>query len=219
MIKQRAEQLKNQLKTIEGSDSPIVRWGVLLSVYLIVQQWLIDPYFEWRDETLQQLEANQHQIDSLTALKNSEEKWRNALTKSEQAMTATGQAFITASSYALAQQTMYNQVQELITRFQLKIDSQRLQEAKPAPFGEQIDLQLNLSGHLFDIISFLDALSSAEQVYRFEQLYISVNGEQASLRMTLSGFRLQTPESQPTQASAPTTDVSTTEAVADTELK
>lgn len=210
MINLRPEQLKTQLKNIEGSDSPLVRWGVILSAYLIAQQWLIDPYLDWRDETLQQLEADQRQVNSLTALKNSEEKWRNALTKSEQAMTATGQAFITASSYALAQQTMYNQVQELITRFQLKIDSQRLQEAKPAPFGEQIDLQINLSGHLFDIIGFLDALSSTEQAYRFEQLYISVNAEQASLRMTLSGFRLQTTESQQT---------SPAEAVTDTELK
>ncbi len=214
MIKQRLEHVKAQLKTIEGNDSPIVRWGVILSVYLIAQQWLIDPYLDWRDETLQQLEANQRQINSLTALKNSEEKWRNALTKSEQAMTTTGQAFITASSYALAQQTMYNQVQELITRFQLKIDSQRLQEAKPAPFGEQIDLQINLSGQLFDIIAFLDALSSAKQAYRFEQLYISVNAEQASLRMTLSGFRLQATESQQAQTPAPST-----EAAADTELK
>lgn len=203
MKKQLYEQWE-QLKNSQGADTPLVRWGVLLSVLMIAQMWIIDPYLEWRQQQQDLIQTHQRKIGTLIALQNSVEKWRQALQESESHIQQNEQAFISASSYALAQQKMYNLVHDQINLNQLKIDSQRLEEAKNIQLGEQIELQLNLSGKMFDIINFIDAISQAPQLFNFDQLYIAQNQEDAMLRIRLSTYRLQTVNGQSRQPAADT---------------
>lgn len=195
MKKQLYEQWE-QLKNSQGADTPLVRWGVLSSILMIAQMWIIDPYLEWRQQQQDLLQTHQRKIVTLTGLQNSVDKWRQALQESESYLQQNEQAFISASSYALAQQKMYNLVHDQISVNQLKIDSQRLEEAKNIPLGEQIQLQLNLSGKMFDIVNFIDAISQAPQLFNFDQLYIAQNQQDAMVRITLSTYRLQTVNGQ-----------------------
>ncbi|MDO9105609.1 MAG: hypothetical protein Q7U57_11695 [Methylovulum sp.] len=193
MMKEQLLERWGQLKNAEGVDGPLVRWGVFFSLLLIAHMWIVDPYLAWRQEQVDLMQTNKRQISTLIALQNSVEKWQQALQKSEAQIAQNGEAFISAPSYALAQQKMYNLVQEQISQNLLKVESQRLQDAKSVPLGEQIELQVNLTGKMFDIINFIDALSHAPQLFNFDQLYIAVsqNQQEATIRLTLSSYRLQ----------------------------
>jgi hypothetical protein len=180
-----------KLKNSPGMETPLVRWGVLFSLLIILENVLIEPYFSWRQQQLNLIQAHSRQIAALTALQKSIKAWQSALKLSNLYLKQNDSAFINAPSYALAQQKMYNRLQTEVTQQQLKMDSQRLLAAKTVALGEQIGLQLNLSGQMLHLIDFLDVIAHAPELFTVEKLILSQSQTEATLNITLSSYRLQ----------------------------
>ncbi|MEY4767780.1 MAG: hypothetical protein RL637_419 [Pseudomonadota bacterium] len=180
-----------QLKNSPGADTPLVRWGLFLSMAIVFESYIIEPYFEWRQQQIHHIQIQSRQIASLTALQKSMQQWQQALQLTHQPLSEQQQAFIQANSHTLAQQKLANELQNLIAQHQLKLISQRLLEIKSLAISDQIGLQLEIGGQLLAIIEFIDSIAHHQTAFTVDYLQLSQTQNEAFLKMSIYSYRLK----------------------------
>lgn len=181
-----------KIQNLQDIDSPIVRWGSLLTVFIILWTVLFAPYLQWRGEQHQQLKQKIRKVSRLQALQAAEKKWQKAEQQYQQAETDMLDSLFQQSSYVTAQTELLNLLRQAIKKYNLTLQSQHLEESEQEPnIGQRISITLKLTGELISILRFTDNLSHHAKLLTIEKFYIN-KGTQQKLAVTLkvNGFRL-----------------------------
>jgi len=185
------QSLMLRLRSAEGVDAPIVRWGVLLIISIILWNLLLIPYLEWREQKIEMVQMQVSKVERLRALSSVADQWQAAEVAFSNEAKKLAPLFFQASSYAVAQTDLLTLVHQYLGRFHLIIDSQRLLDAElVSGLGESVGLDLRMHGKLVDILAFVDALSHDSHLLNIDSLYIAKQGDDgAVLQVGLKGYR------------------------------
>jgi hypothetical protein len=185
-------QFKTEWRNRQNFDSPIVIWGGLLSLGIILWAIILTPYIQWRDQQYQQFNQNIKQVSRLQALQDAADEWRQAETQFETAEEKMVASFFQQTSYVTAQTDLLNMLRKEIKNNKLKIESQRLQESETEKnIGQKLSITLRLKGELINVLQLIHNLSQHTKLLNIEKLYIN-KGRKNVMAVTLqvSGFRL-----------------------------
>ncbi len=186
------KQLQTEWHNQQNLDSPVIIWGSLLSVAIILWALILTPYLQWREQEQQQLHQNIRQLSRLQALQKAAGAWQQAEQNYQQAEQQMLASFFQESSYVTAQAALLKMIRTLLKKNKIKLDSQRLHESESEPIiGQRITLTLRLHGKLVNIIRFIHALNQNSKLLNIDKLYLS-REQQTMMPITLqiSGFRL-----------------------------
>lgn len=187
--------IKQQLsrwREIEGMDSPLVRWGGLLSILIILWSSILSPYLQWNTQQKKLFNQKIRKASSLQALQSAEKKWQQAEQQYEQVKQDMLTALFQQPSYVSAQTTLLTLLRELAKKHQITIISQHLEENEEEPsIGQKIGITLSLKGELSGLLSFIDSLSQHDKLLNIEKLSLYKNRNiSIAASLKISGFRL-----------------------------
>ena len=173
------EQLMNywrQLAAMPGSDSPLLRWGVLSVAVIMFWGLILEPYQAWSDMRKEMLQSQLHKVERLRGLQHSAKDWSQASQDYSAAIEKTRPVFLQAASYAMAQSELSSYVIAMAGTAHLKLDSQRLLDMELVEsMGEQVAVYLRVRGKLADMLAFVDAVAQADKLVLLDDLYIGVD--------------------------------------------
>jgi len=181
------------LRSQPGMDEPLVRWG-LLGIFLICFWFLaFAPYLDWREVRQSSIDMQALKAAKTQGLKASSEAWKQSFAQHAKGMEALASALFQDSSYAGAQATLLRMMVGLLQAHHLRLDSQRLLDADVEKhFGQRVGIFLRAQGSRDDILSFIDAVSSADKLIVLDKLYLGRAQGSADIMLQgrLTGFRL-----------------------------
>jgi len=181
----------HQFKALPGSDEPLLRWGLLLTILILVWALLFEPYQAWSDMRRDMLHTELARIDRLHGLQASAKAWAQADKDYTKAIEATRPLMFQAASYAIAQSALLDYLKGEYIAHHLTLVSQRLLDMEPVKgMGEQVAVYVRIKGKLADMLAFVDAAGQGKKLLLLDDLYIGVNTYgTAILQFKAVGFR------------------------------
>lgn len=180
------------IRDIQGMDSPIVRWGSLLTILIILWSGVISPYMQWHHQQHQQMTQKIRKVSRLQALQAAEQNWQKAEQEYLQAEEIMMKSLFQQPSYVTAQTALLELLRKIIKSHQLTLASQHLEESEQEPvIGQRIGITLQLQGELINILRFIHDVSVAKQLLNIEKITMGKSTKKESLTVTLkiNGFR------------------------------
>ena len=180
------------LRSQPGLDEPLVRWG-LVGIFLICFWFFaFAPYLDWRDVRQSSIDMQALKAAKTQDLKASSKAWKQSFAQHEKAMKTLTSALFQDSSYAGAQATLLKMMIGLLQAHHLRLDSQRLLDADVEKgFGQEVGVFLRAQGSRDDVLSFIEAVSSADKLIVLDKLYLGRGQGSAEmmLQFQVTGFR------------------------------
>jgi len=185
------QQLK-KIQQIEGIDTPLVKWGGIVSILIILWAFTLQPYINWRAEQQQQLSQKIRKLSRLQALQAAAADWQQAEQSYQKAQKRMLNSLFQQSSYVTAQTEELDLLRKLIKQNQITLNSQRLKESEIAPIiGERISIILRLQGKLPHFLQLIHQLGQNKKLLNITKLQISKDRNKTlSVTLEISGFRL-----------------------------
>jgi type II secretory pathway component PulM len=185
-------QFKTEWSNRQNFDSPIVIWGGLLSLGIILWALIIMPYLQWRDQQYQQFDQKIKKVSRLQALQEAADEWQQAQQQFQTAEEQMVASLFQQTSYVTAQTELLNILRKEIKNNSLKIESQRLQESETEKnIGQRISITLRLQGELINVLQLIHNLSQHSKLLNIEKLYINKSRQnKMAVSLQVSGFRL-----------------------------
>jgi len=170
-----------------GMDTPLVRWGMLLIVVIVLWAMVIAPFMAWRDEQADYLETRIARVERLLAMQQATDVWLKAQQQYAEAVKASAPAFIAGDSFAVAQSNMLTLLRQAVQQYHLTVESQHLAEPRLVDgLGQEIGIDLRLHGRLADVLAFMDALARHVRLLVADSVYIApVAGQRSGDDMLL----------------------------------
>jgi len=186
------QQLKAELNSGKTLSSPIVRWGIIASIIIILWSFVATPYMQWRQTQLQQHSKQLKQISRLQALKLAAQDWQQAEQHYQQANEQMLKALFQQSSYVTAQTELINLIRKQAKQHQITIDSQRLQESEnQSNIGQRIGVTLRLHGELANTLRLIHSLSQHKKLLTIETIRIAKSRNNTmTITLKINGYRL-----------------------------
>jgi len=177
---------------MQSLDTPIIRWGFVIVMFLVIWSVLLVPYLDWREQRIEMLHMQLSKVERLQALHASLHQWQKSEDMLSEASKELDGLFFQGSSYAVAQTDLLKVMHQYMRDDHLVLESQRLEDAEvDSELGEIIGVNLRFHGKLFDILSFVNALSKDQHLLSFSFLAISYLREnEALLQVKVRGYRL-----------------------------
>jgi len=176
-----------------GMDEPLVRWG-LVGIFLICFWFFaLAPYLDWRDIRQSSIDMQALKAAKTLSLKASSKAWKQSFSQHEKSMGILTESLFHSSSYAGSQAALLRMMVGLLQAHHLQLDSQRLLDAGlEKKFGQRVGIFLRAQGSRDDILSFIDAVSSADKLIVLDKLYLGHAQVSADmmLQFQATGFRL-----------------------------
>jgi len=196
-----AKKILAQLSVQSDSASPLVRWGILVIVLIILWFAMVEPFLIWRGERMDALNRRIDKVERMVAMQQGADTWISAEQDYSKAMKAVGPLFIEGDSYAIVQGKFMALVRKQAGLHKLVVKSQHLRDRVVVPhLGEAVGIDLHLQGHLTDALAFIDALIRTPRLLTIDSLYIAPapgvhaspeHGEKPVLLMLgIKGYRL-----------------------------
>ena len=185
-------QLKTEWSNRQNFDSPIVIWGGLLSLGIILWALILMPYVQWRDQQYKQFDQKIKKVSRLQALQEAADEWQQAQQQFQTAEEQMVASLFQQTSYVTAQTELLTLLRKEIKNNSLKLESQRLQESETEKnIGQRISITLRLKGELINVLQLIHNISQHSKLLNIDKLYIN-KGRQNKMAVTLqvSGFRL-----------------------------
>ena len=190
-----------QLSVQSDSASPLVRWGILVIVLIILWFAMVEPFLIWRGERMDALSSRIDKVERMVAMQQGADTWIGAKQDYAEAMKDAGSLFIEGDSYAIVQGKFMALVRKQAGIYKMVVKSQHLRDSVVVPgLGEAVGVDLHLQGHLSDALAFVDALARSPRLLTIDSLYIaaapgvhtgSEHGEKTVLLMLgIKGYRL-----------------------------
>jgi len=181
-----------QLRSMPGLEGPMVRWGIVGIVFILLWAMLFEPYLDWRTGQAAMLDSQAAKLERLQALTEASDSWKQADVVFKQRTENLKGLFFQGSSYAVSQTDLLQYIRKDIGKFHLVIESQRLLDAEPMPkIGEKAAIYLRLHGKLSDMLAFADALSRSPKLLSIDSLYIAkLRKDEALMQLELAAYRL-----------------------------
>jgi len=180
-----------QLAAMPGSDSPWLRWSLLVVAAVLFWAVLFEPYQAWSEMRKDMLQAQIGKIERLTGLQASAPAWAQARRDEAAALEATRPLLFQAASYAMAQSDLSAYLQGMYVAAHLQLDSQRLLDMEHvASVGEQVAIYFRMRGALADMLGFIDAVARGKKLVLLDDVYIGVDRfGKATLQFKALAFR------------------------------
>ena len=186
------QQLSQKIQQIEGVDTPIVKWGGIASIAIILWAFMFSPYIEWREQQQQQIQQKIKKVSRLQALQAAAEDWQQAEQNYQQAKQEMLSSLFQQASYVTAQTELLELLRILIKQNKITLKSQRLKESEAAPgIGQKIAITLSLYGARADFLRLLHQLGQHKKLLNISKLYINKDRtKKLAVTLEISGFRL-----------------------------
>ncbi len=185
-------QFKTEWSNRQNFDSPIVIWGGLLSLGIILWALILMPYLQWRGQQYQQFDQKIKKVSRLQALQEAADEWQQAQQQFQSAEEQMIASLFQQTSYVTAQTALLNLLRKEIKNNSLKLESQRLQESEAEKnIGQKISITLRLKGDLINVLQLIHNLSQHPKLLNIEKLYINKSRQNLmAVTLQVSGFRL-----------------------------
>jgi len=175
-VKEQLTLYWRQLAAMPGSDSPLLRWGMLLAAVIMFWALVFEPYQAWSEMRKDMLQSQLHKVERLHGLQASAAAWTQARQDYSAVFEATQPLFFQAASYAMSQSDLSSYLLDMAVASHLKLDSQRLLDMEPVEsMGEQVAVYLRMRGDLANMLTFVDAVARGSKLVLLDDLYIGVD--------------------------------------------
>ncbi len=182
-----------QLLQMPGADTPVVRWGLFLSLLVVLWRLLIDPFFSWQQTHTELLQSKGKEASRLLALQAEADTWKQAAEKFQQAYLQSARGLFQESTATAALAQLQSLLNTLIERHRLKLENRRLLEVSPEPgVGERLPVSLRLLGSTASLIDFLHDLAHQEKIIVVEHLHMGEHRQMMIAQLQVAAFRLTT---------------------------
>ncbi|GIB62831.1 hypothetical protein VCSRO93_3483 [Vibrio cholerae] len=146
-------------------ESPVVQWTSFFSFIIFVWWLVLNPYIEWRSQTVDQLEQKTHQLERLIQLKASDRVIRETIDDLNVAYSTAEQMLIKERTNSRAISIQVNEFEKIYRSFGLKFSGRRFGEPEVSSWlGERVDSQWRLEGRSDDILYMLYAIASSKTI-------------------------------------------------------
>ena len=160
----------------EESDSPLVRWGLLLVAILALWFWVVEPLQMWRDDLHNQVQRNAGKVARLMALERNASQWIQARTDAAGAAASSRNLLFDYASDTQAQAAMQNLLRDLAQARGVTIESQKLMPAElMAPIGSRLVIEFTLRGNIAGTMQLMDDIAGADKLFVTERWAIQMD--------------------------------------------
>ncbi len=179
------EELKGQ------SDSPLIKWSVVVIAIITVWVWVVEPIQNWTNDLAEQVERNAGKASRLLALEKNSDSWLEAGQAAQLALDEAQKALFLSSSDTQSQASIQNLLQDLAVSRNLTVESRKLIPAEvEAPVGRRLAIEAGLRGELIDVLQFMDDVGQSEKLFLIDQWIIQIErNKKAYVRFRLAGVR------------------------------
>jgi len=176
-----------------GMDEPLVRWGLVIIFLIIFWFFIASPYLDWRGMRQSSIDMQAQKAAKTQALKASSDIWKASLSAHSKHMQSLTHALLSGSSYAGAQAFLLKMIVGMLQTHHLSLDSQRLLDVSiEKDLGQRVGVFLRAHGSKHDVLSFIDAVSTADTLLILDKLYVGhgQSSDDIMLQFQVTGFRL-----------------------------
>lgn len=154
-------QLLQESNLKDELASPVVQWAGFFFVFIFMWWLVINPYAQWRSQTVEQLEQKTLQLEKLIQLETSSDIIIQSLTQLNSAYKLAEQQLINERTNNRAISVQVNEFEKIYRPFGLKFSGRRFGEPAIYPWlGEKVESQWRLEGTSDDILYMLYALAN-----------------------------------------------------------
>lgn len=174
------------------SDTPLVRWGIVVVGLILCWSLLVAPYLDWRQQRAELIRAHAQQAVKLRLLLASAPQWRQANQRAQQRLQQWLPRLFRNSSEAAAQADLVRLMLKTARKYHITLQSQRLLEPEQQGALRRIMAFMIFHGKRSDVLAFLDAAARLPQLVVLDRVDINrhaATGDTA-IRCRVSGFRL-----------------------------
>jgi len=173
------------------TDSPLVRWSILVILLILFWVWLIEPLQKWRSELDEKAARDAEVAVRLAALQESAAEWTDAYREAEAALEAAMPLYFLEQSDTAAQAVMQQLLSNQARLRGVQVESSKLIEAEIVPkLGSRLGIAMNLRGELVAVLQLLDDISRANHVVVIDRWQMRRERNNViSAQITVSGFR------------------------------
>ncbi len=183
---------KQILDELRGADTPLVRWGLVAVILILLWAMVYDPFLGWKAAQLEQLSMRSEKQLKLNGLKDSIEQWRVA--KDSYQAEYTGRSRLLFQGGAVVNQGRIQQiVSDLAKKHQLTMINQKSFAPEPeSEVGKRLPVSVLLKGNTNDAVRFVSDVSSYHKMLVIDQIRFSRQRKGImTLTLNLSGFLLE----------------------------
>ncbi|EGR1512271.1 hypothetical protein QRC94_002198 [Vibrio vulnificus] len=170
------EKLIEQFKQTNVSDelsSPLVQWGGLVCVIILLWWLVLEPYYQWREDyigTLHQKVSQLERLEKISASRSEIETYAKALEAVKQ---QAEQTLIDTRTHSRALGQQVDLFDSIYRPKGLSFTGRRFGEPKIAPwFGEKVESQWRITGTSDDILQMLFDLGNNKEIIEVSKFEI-----------------------------------------------
>lgn len=173
-------------KLVEELNKPIVKYGLIVTVILILVQQAIVPWFEWRAEKVSELELKSGYVISEVKLQSALETMQTDTEQLVSDLNVLEQAFV-ATSTGNARVYLPTQVRQLCEEAEVKVNRVSVSEVETDNTDLQaFNVSLEAQASTDKLFRLIDKFENSESFYVVERLTIySRKRDQMKVRMEL----------------------------------
>ena len=175
----------------EESNSPLIRWSLLVMGILAFWFWIVEPLQMWRDDLNSQVERNAGRAARLMALEQNADEWIQARNDAVVAAAQSRELLFDYSSDTQAQANMQNLLRDLAQTRGVTVESQKLIPAELAPpIGARLVIEFGLRGGIVGIMQLIDDIADADKLFVIERWSVQIDRNRSAFsRVRIAAYR------------------------------
>jgi len=185
-------KIKVQLHiALQQSDTPLVRWGLVVVGIIFCWALLLSPYLDWRKQQLDLVVTHARQAAKLQLLLTSTAEWHAANMHAEAELKKWLPRLFRSHNEASAQAELADTVLKLAQARHLVLQSQRLLEPEQHGVLQRVMVLIILHGQRPDLFAFMDAVAHSNRLIVMDRVDINSHAatKDTQIRCRISGFR------------------------------
>lgn len=167
----------------EELNSPLVQWGGVLSVLLVLWMFFVSPYLSWRSGVSDAVQQQQLQLSKLDRIINSESEVRNAMEQISGEFETAKRALIDEKASSRAISVQVDLFQSMYKNLNLKFAGRRFGDADIEPWlGEQVNSNWRVTGSSDDVLKLIYRIAQAPSLMEMTSFEIKPSSSTRSSR-------------------------------------
>lgn len=176
---------------VSDSDTPFIRWCIVVIAVLAIWFWFVEPLQAWTKELQASLDRNEAKASRLASLDENKDAWIKAESLAVQTLAAIEADLFILASNTIAQAEIQKVLQEFAVSRQLNLESQKLLGAESlGSIGNKLAVEIGVRGELINILQYLDDISRTNKLFIIDRWIIQMDrNNKAYARLVVSGIR------------------------------
>jgi len=187
---QEAQKYWAMFRATSKEEGPLVRWGVLFTVVVLLWTMLLTPWLDWKEERESLIEVQRNKAARLMGMQSRVEEWSNAENSFRQTVGGLSAAIFESTSDTGAQAELQLLLRGLVKKNGLNIQSQRFMDSEgEGDWGQRIRVSMNLKGDVEGVYHLLGDLARHPKILVIEKLFLGNQPIGLMVQIQVAGFR------------------------------